>query len=638
MATFNPGGVTQESGQRAGSRGETGVISQTGNSGLATDLTKLFTTTVNFVDEQNQLDIKEKARIDYEKAQGDIKQAGESLTTELEENEQRFAGRPEFLDLKLQEAKRITNAYQKGALNEANYYARMDVAARELRARYPGYKDEVDRSFSSLVGTRPSNAVMKNIFSRLDTISSNLNNQDTRYQKLLDRASGLGMTDITASNAAGIKLPNNVLLDLITQEERSNIVRKQRSEELTDITKRVGLNNTLNSEERRMATDKAITAFNGEAFNDIEIVHRTLGFNNPETIERMKKVTEALKRGEPVDPKEQEMLLFNMTKGKEEAKLRVRQSLNRYSNDLIDETEKAKLLKQRDDQIDLIFSPYEKGDFSFASRNSKDLGRMKAADEITLRQAAPILRKFSALKSVVGETTANYLVEKNNNLSGVSREAGSLFQFDVALARTPQEVKPIQQALNNIADEKDRAQILDNITEGFKKKDLPTNVRINHLFSVFNSDKSLLEFTSSGSANRDALVSRLTSLETIEAVKELSKINPEITTLYQDWYTRNMSIYLKGKLDNVNEINSSTSVAPIEFDPIKMEFRARKVSETDKTDRYRSTLNDLNKTLTMLRPSLKYTAGNIPERDYIQDMIRVSGFVIPKPKEELVQP
>ena len=57
------------------------------------------------------------------------------------------------------QARRLTQAFRAGRITPTYYWGQMSKLSKELKARYPGYSDRIDRQFQGLTGQIPANAV-----------------------------------------------------------------------------------------------------------------------------------------------------------------------------------------------------------------------------------------------------------------------------------------------------------------------------------------------------------------------------------------------------------------------------------------------------------------------------------------------
>lgn len=72
--------------------------------------------------------------------------------------------RPAQLQSSGENLERLQTAYERGALKESHYWARMNAMVRQLRTRYPGYRGEIDEMVSGITGAKPANALRNSLF------------------------------------------------------------------------------------------------------------------------------------------------------------------------------------------------------------------------------------------------------------------------------------------------------------------------------------------------------------------------------------------------------------------------------------------------------------------------------------------
>lgn len=58
---------------------------------------------------------------------------------------------------------RLNTAYQAGTIRGSHYYASLNSIVKDLRAKYPGYRDEIDSVVQGLTGVKPANALISSL-------------------------------------------------------------------------------------------------------------------------------------------------------------------------------------------------------------------------------------------------------------------------------------------------------------------------------------------------------------------------------------------------------------------------------------------------------------------------------------------
>jgi hypothetical protein len=92
------------------------------------------------------------------------------------------------------EVEGITAARQAGRLPDSHYWARLESAVRQMKARYPGHKNEVDRIVASIAGSTPANALRRALMEEADSAASSAGNDPYTKQ-------------VQGMSAAGIEMP-----------------------------------------------------------------------------------------------------------------------------------------------------------------------------------------------------------------------------------------------------------------------------------------------------------------------------------------------------------------------------------------------------------------------------------------------
>lgn len=85
------------------------------------------------------------------------------------------------------EIARINAAYKEGKIGDTYYYAKVESLARQVRNKYPGYRDEIDKKVSSIIGTNPANALRSSIISDLKQAQSGIQSRQNSDEAIIER-------------------------------------------------------------------------------------------------------------------------------------------------------------------------------------------------------------------------------------------------------------------------------------------------------------------------------------------------------------------------------------------------------------------------------------------------------------------
>ena len=101
------------------------------------------------------------------------------------------------------QAAKINASYANGQLSESRYWAELDNVSRQLRSRYPGYRDEIDNYMSSLTGAIPANRLIQAVRHEQAKKDTDQSHYDSLVQKMTfdEKVGGLPRDFFTRKNA-----------------------------------------------------------------------------------------------------------------------------------------------------------------------------------------------------------------------------------------------------------------------------------------------------------------------------------------------------------------------------------------------------------------------------------------------------
>lgn len=161
MAEFN---VTPQAAQPVNYTGASQGINSSANTALGTLFQGLA--------EAGNAGVQEADRFTQETIRDDIFAESDAImdefgvgdATEFQADADSPTPRPAQLQASGENLSRLQTAYERGALKESHYWARMNSMVRQLRQRYPGYRGEIDTMVSGIVGGRPANQLRNALF------------------------------------------------------------------------------------------------------------------------------------------------------------------------------------------------------------------------------------------------------------------------------------------------------------------------------------------------------------------------------------------------------------------------------------------------------------------------------------------
>lgn len=89
--------------------------------------------------------------------------------------------------IEIQRVSRMNEAYRQGTMSDSYYNSQLVATTKELRVRYPGYRDEVDAAVSQITGVQPANALRKSLLSDLNANAAARAGGASDAEKLLQK-------------------------------------------------------------------------------------------------------------------------------------------------------------------------------------------------------------------------------------------------------------------------------------------------------------------------------------------------------------------------------------------------------------------------------------------------------------------
>lgn len=87
---------------------------------------------------------------------------------------------PPGVERDLSGLKKMNAAYRSGDLSNSHYYAELEKKVQEIRAQYPGYREQIDSMVSSITGVTPANALRTSILSDMNSMSAAANSAQNK--------------------------------------------------------------------------------------------------------------------------------------------------------------------------------------------------------------------------------------------------------------------------------------------------------------------------------------------------------------------------------------------------------------------------------------------------------------------------
>lgn len=463
---------------------------------------------------------------------------------------------------------RLRDAYNQGKINDSYYWGRVNALAKQIRTQYPGYRDQIDQTFSGVTGANPANALRKAIQSDFDASQSALqaasNKEDTYVNQKADII-GQVAPDYFQRKAAGNPYNFDEIRDRVMKRETLNQIRSQEASELD-----------LESKKGTLTADRAQGSATAQ-MNDIVNQSVAAGVQSLGT-----KIQEALKSGKPLDP--QQITEFQAAYGQLRAKAEVQmnQALNKPFGDDPTKTyastikDAAKLKGIKDNALSNLESMRDlltNGQYGVFQMNASMAKAQTDYKQAQILQSSDAARKLQAAQQIAGPAI-NGLVLRHPQLLDDFSEAMNAKNISESVTGEGSITKQLGELKNPSSNKIGRgaaSRLIDDKANSIISKEMPDTAKVNVAKSMFSDGESDF-LTKFNSADQLKVFQRMTSPEVTKEMIRLKAVDPSTFENYRKWSVNSFSTLLKTQANSVADIAKYNSDVEIGFDPKTMQY------------------------------------------------------------------
>lgn len=192
----------------------------------------------------------------------------------------------------------LDSARANGKLSQTDYDARLTALAKEIRGKYPGYREYVDETFKRITGRDSANQYIKSVIGDIDSYMSSRKGEG---EKLANKILGEGMNYAGAATwyqkvqSNPDKYGPSALQWLNDMKSKDHAL--EMSTKVLDFEKAA---NTLNREKEADITNKGVTESGAHYYSaalDTIATHMDI---DPKTNDRMQDIMNKMRRGESI--------------------------------------------------------------------------------------------------------------------------------------------------------------------------------------------------------------------------------------------------------------------------------------------------------------------------------------------------
>lgn len=161
-------------------------------------------------------------------------------------------------------ASKIQKSYANGELTESRYWAELDNISRQLRSRYPAYRDQIDTYMSHLTGAIPANRLIQEVRQEQMKVDKDVTKYETYVNHIAGKKEVGGLpADFFSRKAEG----NPYTMDELRNHESNRMAMWYKVER---AKAGFDLDSSQNKVDERTALESAGTAFSNNRYTLVE--------------------------------------------------------------------------------------------------------------------------------------------------------------------------------------------------------------------------------------------------------------------------------------------------------------------------------------------------------------------------------
>jgi len=294
---------------------------------------------------------------------------------------------------------RLAEARAQGQIGDTSYYTKLEALSRQLKARYPGYRDVIDQKFQSITGVVPANALRREIDQQLEKQAHSAATRANSFETFAKQKAEYLPPDFWNKYGTANAYSETYIYQYVQRQERDKLEHDIRMGDLAEAK----ANNENTSERARQVATGMVTNTVTKVLSDAN----TSITGGKGSITQM--VIDMAGKGTAVSPKDTESMIVALNQLETQTALGLRQRLftpDRNGISLaqhINDPKKVQdIIDQGMEQITTLKKAISTGDFSTAAAN---LRLSTAMQQETGRQilGSDAIRRLSVIKDKIGD-------------------------------------------------------------------------------------------------------------------------------------------------------------------------------------------------------------------------------------------
>lgn len=516
----------------------------------------LFNVAVEAKDQIYQRNIKKEL---YEKVDGVRDEFGVGSAAVLQEDiGAQKQPLPDDIKIQGENLDALAQKYQSGDLQYSHYLGRLESITRQLRARYPGYREQIDAMVSNITGLTPANRLV------------------TQLQEEASRKARKSPADIQDEFAN--KHLENLPPGYFENKDkwgydalRSYVQKDIRNRYDIELKKK---NLELGKANREDITERGADTYRQEAILAVERVIFPATGEMADFRAKISKWQEQAAGGKPFTAQEQAEMRGTIGKMRQAAM----DEVNRLSSQYAKYLPQGKI-REVQDTVSSFMDNMERGivdkNYGLLAFNASLLDNVKEGDQLDLMGKNPVLREINAAGKLMGPDVLNLWLTRNQEvLNSVTNTSFGRGVAAAALGTTSvKDVLRSEGARPGVQKDKLASAIINSVVEGVKDPNTSDNILANSINSLYGPGNQ--GFLAEVPANkRHDMFLKVANESTAKRVYELAQRtgNSDLWTNYRGWVSDTSLNLMQQDIAAAREILINRKYVDLNWDPKQKMF------------------------------------------------------------------
>ena len=469
-------------------------------------------------------------------------------------------------------------AYSQGRIGDTYYTTQLEAMNRAIRAKYPGFRDEVDAMVQTITGINPANSLRKAVLNDLSTAQSEADKAQNKIQDFAKSNLEYLSPQTIQKVAQGKATMGDLMLEVQPQKIEENRISLAKS--------RLALKkdqNAATSEDASQTATQVINSIDSKLMNSTSV-------NGVSINGWLDKIREEIKDGKSLTPDRENQIKAEFLQMKQNYE----NGLNNMWNSSLAPGNKNTLASTLNDpgrqkaindnamkKFDLIEQAITNKDYGLLNQTSNAIKSMTDNTARTILEKYPTIGVTSAIAKMPG--MANILQNLMTSQPGMYSDLQNQVSSAIRVHNLTGGVYQPEGQTSASDDLKTYASVPGNKTpEGMNRylreraielsnPQLPLDMRANAARKMFSADNNqfILKWGTSGS--KVQMFNTLTSPEITKSMEEIGKLNPDVWQNYSKWSMNTFANGFKTVFNDVNNVNNRELI-DVKWDPASKQF------------------------------------------------------------------